>query len=298
MEFIEKEYHLPVIKTNFDDLKAEIEKVLVDYTGLIVTEETLAGGKAAQKELASLRTKIDTYRKEKKRELEAPIKDFEAQCKELIFLIEQAEKPIKEGIKVFDDKKREEKREKAMAIIAEVAEREGLNEKYRVQLTCLDKYMNLTATEKAVREDVETRAFAIRAEQDREQERLDIIQSVIDGENARITTKLQLSEFRYLIDLGMSTAEIIKQIKDSAEKIFAAENPPEVETMDETKTEPVSAVPETPEAAAPAVSAPIEPAKIYKVVIQVTEPKERIAALGSFLKQHGYNYKVMEQAEV
>lgn len=294
MDFIEKEYQLPVVKINFEDLKAEIEKVLVDYTGLIVTEETLAGGKAAQKELASLRTKIDTYRKEKKKELEAPIKEFEAQCKELVSMIEQAEKPIKEGIKAFDDRKREEKRQKAMDIIAEEAEKAGLNEKYRVKLTCLDKYANLTATEKAVREDVETRAFALKVEQDREQEQLDIIQSVIDGENAKISTKLQLSEFRYLIELGMSTAEIIKQIKESAEKIYAAEHPAPVEVTEEEA--PVNPLPEEAKKPEP-VQAPSKPAKNYKVVIEVIEPAERIRDLGTFLKTNGYNYKVVERVE-
>lgn len=292
MEFIEKEYQLPVVKINFEDLKAEIEKTLTNYTGLVVTEETLPGCKAAQKELSGLRTKIDTYRKEKKKELEAPIKKFENQCKELISLIEQAEAPIKEGIKVFDDQKREKKREKALEIISEVSEKEGLNDKYRAQLTVLDKYMNLTATDKAVREDVEIRAFAIRAEQDREQERIDIIQGVIDGENARINTKLSISDFQYLIDRGIETAAIIKQVKESADKIYAAENPTKVETMDEAETEPVTAVPEKTE------EPKAEPEKIYKVVIQVTETKERIAALGTFLKQRGYCYRVTEQTEV
>lgn len=291
MDFIEKEYQLPVVKINFEDLKAEIEKTLTSYTGLVVTEDTLPGCKAAQKELAGLRTKIDTYRKDKKKELEAPIKKFENQCKELISLIEQAEAPIKEGIKVFDDQKREKKREKALEIISEVSEKEGLNDKYRAQLTVLDKYMNLTATDKAVREDVEIRAFAIRAEQDREQERIDIIQSVIDSENSRINTKLSISDFQYLIDRGIETAPIIKQVKESADKIYAAENPPKVETMDETETEPVPAVPEKTEE-------PKTQEKIYKVVICVTEPKERIAALGTFLKQNGYCYRVTEQSEV
>lgn len=301
MDFIEKEYQLPVVKINFEDLKAEIEKVLADYTGLIVTEETLAGGKAAQKELASLRTKIDAYRKEKKKELEAPIKNFENQCKELIALIEQAEKPIKEGIKVFDDQKREEKRQKAMVIIAEVAENTGLNEKYRAQLTCLDKYMNLTATEKAVREDVETRAFALKVEQDREQERIDIIQSVIDGENDKINTKLQLSEFQYLIDMGVSTAGIIQQIKERADKIYAAENPAPVEVTEdeETPVNPLLGEEKKPEVAEP-VQEPSKPEveDMYKVVIEVIEPVSRIRDLGTFLKLNGYTYKVMEQTKL
>ena len=84
-----------------------------------------------QKELASLRIKIDTYRKDKKKSLSAPIVFFEEQCKELIALVEKAETPIKDGIKVFDDKKKDGKRDKAVSIIAEVVSRMELGEKIR-----------------------------------------------------------------------------------------------------------------------------------------------------------------------
>ena len=53
-----------------------------------------------------MRIKIDTYRKDKKKELSKPIAVFEDQCKDLISLIEKAEQPIKDGIKVFDDEKK------------------------------------------------------------------------------------------------------------------------------------------------------------------------------------------------
>ncbi|WP_405379363.1 DUF1351 domain-containing protein, partial [Phascolarctobacterium sp.] len=153
MDIKEKEFQAPIIVINYETLKAELEKSLEEYKGLIVTEDTLAGCKAAQKELASLRVKIDTYRKDKKKELEKPIKSFEAQCKELISLVERVELPIKDGIQVFDDQKRAEKRQQAQTIAAEVAAASGLNEKYTAKLDVLDKYTNLTATAKAVRED-------------------------------------------------------------------------------------------------------------------------------------------------
>ena len=70
--------------------------------------------KSTQRELAGVRNKIDTYRKDKKKIFSKPIADFENQCKELISLVEKAEQPIKDGIKVFDDLKREEKRKQAL----------------------------------------------------------------------------------------------------------------------------------------------------------------------------------------
>ena len=114
------EEQLPVIKINFDQLKEGLSETLKIYKNIVVTEETLPGCKQTQKELAGIRIKLDTYRKDKKKKLSKPIEAFENQRKELISLIEQAEAPIKDGIKVFDDQKREEKRLAAVKLIGVV----------------------------------------------------------------------------------------------------------------------------------------------------------------------------------
>ena len=296
MDIQVKEFQAPKIVINYETLKAELENMLAEYKGLVVTEQTLAGDKAAQKELASLRVKIDTYRKEKKKELEQPIKHFEAQCKELIALVESVEQPIKEGIKVYDDQKREEKRQTALRLIKEVAEATGLNEKYTAKLDVLDKYMNLTATEKAVREDLETRAFALKVEQDREQERLDIIVSVLESENLRLKTPLQLSFWQPVIDRGAPTSEIITSIKNHAALAYEAENKPVEPPKEQQPTEmPPQAEnkPETPQAQPQA-----EPAQQYKVTFDVIGSFEQQRAVSEFLKASGITYTVKEQLKI
>lgn len=291
MELIEKELQMPVIKINYENLEAELDKNLEAYSGLIVTEETLAGCKNAQKELASLRTKVDAYRKDKKKELSAPITEFENQCKKLVSKIEAVEAPIKEGIKVFDDMKREEKRVAAEAILDEVATNAGLNEKYRKQLIVLDKYMNLTATKKAVQEDAETRAFALKVEQDREEERLNIIQSVIDSENQRISTKLDIGQFQSMINYGMATSEIIEEVKKRATKIHEAENKPQEVSAEPKAEEPKAPSPE-PDQASPVVQ------KQYTATIRMIGTAEELRSVSGFIKAHGISYEVLEQKEV
>ena len=292
MDIQVKEFQAPIIVINYEMIKAELEKMLKEYTGLIVTEETLAGGKAAQKELASLRVKIDNYRKEKKKELETPIKDFEAQCKELIALVEKVEQPIKDGIKVFDDQRRAEKRQTALRLIVEVVQGSGLNEKYAAKLDVQDKYMNLTATEKEVREDLETRAFALKIEQDREAERLAIIQSVLNFENERLKTKLTLDLWRRDIDAGAPTTEIIEKIKAQAAVVYEAENKPVEQPVEAkpTETQPQEVKqPETPQA---------QPTKQYTVTLKMVGTMEELKSVSAFLKERGVSYSVLEQKEV
>lgn len=292
MDIEVKEFQAPKIVINYETLKAELERNLEDYKNLVVTAETLGGCKDAQKELASLRVKIDTYRKEKKKEIEKPIKEFEAQCKELIALVESVEKPIKDGIKVFDDQKREEKRQKAVELAQEVAAATGLNEKYAARLDILDKYTNLTATAKAVKEDLETRAFALKVEQDREAERLKIIESVLDSENEKLTTKLSIDLFKRDIEAGTDTSIIIDAIKKQAAVVYEAENKP---------VEPP--VEEQPQVEPPAEEKPATPAEEktvqqFKVTFEVIGSYEEQHKVSDFLKANGIAYKVVNQVKV
>lgn len=293
MELTEKELQMPVIKINYDELKGELEKSLKEYDGLVVTAETLPGCKNAQKELAGLRNKVDAYRKEKKKELSAPITAFENQCKELVSMIESVEAPIKEGIKVFDDKKREEKKAVAEQIIEDVVKEQGLNEKYAKQLTVIDKYMNLTATKKDVKEDIETRAFALKVEQDREEERMNIIQSVINSENQRINTKLDIEQFRACINYGMATSEIIEEIKKRADEIYKAENTPKEEEIKQPAEEVKEEVPQSP-----APEAPQQPQKQFTVTIKMIGSADEMKTVSAFLKANNVSYEILEQKEV
>ncbi|MBI6034492.1 DUF1351 domain-containing protein, partial [Clostridium perfringens] len=131
--------------------------------------------RATQKDLASLRNKIDTYRKDVKREMLIPIDIFEYQCKELISLISDVEKPIKEGIKIFDDKRREEKRQKALELIKESVINHNLSKEYALKLTVKNEYLNLSKSLKSVREDIESRALLLEREQEDEKQRKEML---------------------------------------------------------------------------------------------------------------------------
>lgn len=287
----------PVIEINFDQMKTALTETLEKYNGIVVTEETLSGCKATQKELAGVRTKIDRYRIDKKKELSKPITAFENQCKELISLIEKAERPIKDGIKVFDDKKRAEKREVAEKLIKEVAESLELREKYAKQLTVDEKYCNLTAKESDVRGDLEARAMALLSEQQREDELMEIIKDCIETENERIEAKLKFEDFQRLIDRGMPTKDILAEVRARAEQIYRAENPPE--PVPEPEPEPMPE-PE-PELMPEPITEP-EPVEIeestYYANYRITGTEKQLKAISQFLRANGITYKVTDQGQI
>lgn len=283
---------LPVINMNFEEVKASLMDTMERYKVIIVTEEGLKDCKATQKELAGLRNNIDTYRKTIKKEMEKPIKDFEAQCKELISLVEAAEQPIKSGILVFDQKRKEEKRLAAVNLIEEFIQSYSLEEKYASKLTVLPKYLNLTESLKNIREDLELRATMLKNEQDTEKAQHEMlvatVKTTLESVNKTINTPLKYEDFKKYIDYGWDAVRIIKEINDRADLIRKAEKSKEVVQTQEIKVEP------------------IEPVKVQEVVqqelkqeeslfyvdIKVIHNKSQIEKLSLFLRENGYRYEV------
>jgi len=290
---------MPVIEMNFTEVKTALEETLTKYNGMVVTEQTLSGCKATQKELASVRVKIDTYRKDKKKALSEPITAFENQCKELIALVEKAEQPIKDGIKVFDDKKRADKKAVAELMISEVIAEQGLNVKYAARLDVLEKYCNLTAKESEVKNDLEQRAFVLLAEQNREAELLDIIKDCINTENERINTKLKIEDFQRLINSSVATKEILAEVKQRAERTYLVENPPKVEPKEEPKEEPKQEIPQAgPKTIAEPVSETVVEEPTYYATYRITGKLAELQGVSNYLKQNGITYGVTEQGEI
>ena len=286
---------LPVITINFEEVKANLIANTEKYKGLVVTEDSLKDCKATQKDLAGLRNKIDSYRKDIKKEMEKPIKDFEGQCKELISLIEEVEKPIKLGIAEFDNKRREEKRNKALEIIKEAIENHGLEEKYSSQLTVLDKYLNLSASAKSVVEDIEQRAAALKQQQNSDKAKAEMlkatIETTLEAVNKTIKTPLEYKDFEKYIEFGWDIARIVREINDKANLIRKAEQPQE-QPKQEIEL-PADSKPKAPE-----VKEVKEDEQLFFVDVHVEHGFEQIQALSKFLKDNGFKYEVHSKGKV
>lgn len=299
LDFEIKQEVLPVININFEEMKQALTSKMEEYKGIVVTEESLSLCKADQKDLAGIRNKIDTYRKEKKKDLSKPIAEFEEQCKQLIALIEKSEQPIKEGIAVFDNKKRDEKRDKALEIIKNTTEAHQLKEKYACRLTILDKYLNLTASVKSVKEDIEQRAYFLVEEQHKEEELLQTIQTTLDNANKTIKTPITMNDIKYLINMNTPLPVIIDRINQMAEKIRIAEMPkPEPEPKKEFKEDiprTISEPSKPSKSSIPLKNDEIKEEPLYFIKVKVIGTKFETSKLGNFLRENNYNYEVIEK---
>ena len=297
---------LPVIKTNFEEVKESLKRNLEKYENTIVTEDNLKDCKAMQKELAGLRNQVDNKRKEVKRVLEAPIKEHDKETKELIAIIEEVEKPIKEGIKVFDNKRREEKRKFADIKIFEICQKLNLEKKYADQLTVLDKYLNLSASAKSVVEDIEQRAEALKQQQNMDKVKAEMIkaniESALETVNLTLKTPLQYSDFEKYLALGWDGPRIVREINERAAQIRQAEKAAEemaTKKIEEEKQKEEVQIPMDLKPKAPEVPKEVkedEP-RLY-VELYVEHNLEEMKILSKYLKDKGYKYIVREQGKV
>lgn len=294
MKELEVNKQLPIVTGNFEEVKLSLKTEMEKYKGIVVTEDNLKDCKATQKDIAGLRNKIEGYRKSIKKEMQEPIKEFESKCKELVGLIEEVENPIKDGILIYDNKRREERKAKALEFINAAVIEHRLEDKYAKELTVLDKYMNLSGSIKAIKEDIEARAINLKGKQEAENARLNIlktsIKSTCDLLNKDIKTPLKEEDFYKYIDMGWSVEDINKQIQRCHDIIFEAENPkeePKVETQKpSTKVEKPSE---------PVQNKAVQ--KLY-IKIEVIDTLEKMKALSKYMKENGYNYTTLEQKKV
>lgn len=210
---------LPVITTNFDLVKAELEESIKKYKGMVVTEETLKSCKADQIMLGKMEKKIDEYRITTKRVAEEPIKEFEDNCNTLKSVISNAKIPLKANIQVFDDAEKEKKKLIAIEHINKTITDLVLNDKYSIRLTVLDTYGNVSMSIKKLKEDIEKRGYLLQQEQQQEAENLQIIKDTIENCNKNIDAKLDIQDFQMMINANETISIILHTINERAERI-------------------------------------------------------------------------------
>ena len=285
------------IVVDFTALKNRLVVTLEDYKNIAVTEETLSIAKKKQKEMASMRSQLDDFRKTVKRAYTEPLEMFESQIKSLIQLVNDTEKILKDDIQVFDDKRREEKKRLAELIIDELVGEYGLNEKYAGQIELKKKYMNLTAKEADIRADVEAQVMSLKQQQDNEESIKKTIVNAVEMQNKGITAKLIPDVYISLIG-KLPTDEIIDRILKRGEEIQTMEREAEHrKSVREAVSRPESEEKTEQEEQVQKQEKTHENGNqdIYRVTYTLTGTAEQMQSVSKFLKDNGITYKVEMQ---
>lgn len=144
-----------VFKWNKDEIKTYFEAQLEKYKGLVVTEENYKDMVSAKNEIVKYRTTLDKFCKEKKRELKRPIELFEEEVNEVLKVVYDAEKPLAEQIKYFDEKEVQAKTETINKFIEKMVEKYNVRAEYAEQLQRDKRWLNKTAKMKDIETSIE-----------------------------------------------------------------------------------------------------------------------------------------------
>lgn len=112
---------------NKDVLDQAINAFISKYEGIVVTEETLKDAKDSKAKVNALKKALEDKRKEQKRIYNEPLNKFEKEIKANVEKLDQVYQSINEGVKFFEEQKREERNKEIEAKIAEISELNGVD---------------------------------------------------------------------------------------------------------------------------------------------------------------------------
>ena len=217
---------------DYEATKARLEASLAEYQGIEVTAESLSICKRRQKDLASMRTKLDSAKKDIKRKWMEPLDIFEKQMISLIAMVKETEEPLKKQIDAYDQKVRDEHLKYARETAAELAKEAELDEEFTDQIEIKKRFGNLGIKESEIRRDLELQVEVLKEKQKSREATIDMIKKTVERENESITAKMKPEWF--LADLQyLSAADIVTKIMDRARDIRNTEE--EVKRQEEAK---------------------------------------------------------------
>lgn len=133
---------LDTINFNYEELKIELSKQLKKYNGLIFEESDIKEAKETRAYLNRLKKQVNDKKIDVKKEYLKPYTEFENKIKEILEMINEPCIAIDTQIKAFEQKKKDEKKSKILAIFNQNID--NLNQILTIQRIWNEKWLNAT----------------------------------------------------------------------------------------------------------------------------------------------------------
>lgn len=202
---------------NHEEIEKDLEENLQKYNGLTFTENDATECRKTIAELRKGKKAVDEYRKQVKKQLTAPVTEFEGKCKALNKKFDEVIHPLIEQNEAFETKRRNDKRKQVQEVIAQTIEEYDLPEKYAAQLVVEDEHLTKSRTMKSIKEEVMFQADKLKVQMEKEIADKENIANAVKLANAE--NELNLPETSYVGLIDYKDVESIKQqISTDAEK--------------------------------------------------------------------------------
>lgn len=141
------------VTTNFEEVKQNLKAITEKYKGLVVTDQNQKDMEKTLREVVSLRMSIQKFEVNGKRKLRKPVDQFAEACKELLKIVNEAERPLREQLDAYEARRQEGVTKVILHKYEEMALDAGIREEFR-SCEILSKWMNKTAKLKDIYEDI------------------------------------------------------------------------------------------------------------------------------------------------
>ena len=280
------------IEWNIDAFREGLTGYVQQFKDLVVTEDNLKDMEKSQKVLASVRIKLDKFRKATKADYEKPLKVFEMEVKTLQDIIADAEDPLNDQLKKYELNRVNAERLRLKGLAQEFAISIGLRDEYFFNFSVKNEWVIRTApkgkTVRAIQENIEQ----IKQQQDlddRQKEMDQLKQQQIEilcqttSELYGLNTPITVQDCQY----ETKTCEL-KDLPNIVKSVAQKRADVEREMM---KTIAPAVEPAKPKTPAKVNEAPVQ--KVFNVNIQIKNlPESRLAYLKEQLAD--IRYEIVE----
>jgi len=280
------------IDFNYKQAEQYLEGLIGDMKGWVIQEADLAFAKDTLADLNKLSKNVEDFRKKHKKEMEKPIKEFEAKCKALVSKVDEVYKPLKLQYEGFEEKRKEAKKQEVLTLISEMKQDAGLEAEYTNKIEFKEKYLNKTESIKAIKEDLEQQFVELFKQKSDYENKVETIKTICEMHNIKNNLSVEL-DFNNFLHLEVAAAKI--KIEESAKRAAEREKEAierikrqEEEKANQKAAETISKVVEDVQKFVPVEDSKEEKEDIYYIKVKTTDNK--IKALESYMKEYDIQY--------
>lgn len=248
------------VTTNFEDVKKNLQTITEKYKGLVVTDQNQKDMEKTLREVVSLRTSIQKFEVNGKRKLRRPMDQFAEACKELLKIVNEAERPLREQLDAYEARRQEGVTKVILHKYEELALDAGLREEFR-SCDILSKWMNKTAKLKDIYEDISH----LVSEQATAQKQHDDLKELRNSRRELALLQIEKSNRDYALATPITEDFLTDELLDTSAEIIK-------NTINEEALRRHEMDENARQVSSPAVSAPPPAAKPPVVPIPQVEP--------------------------
>lgn len=150
-----QEIRKQAITTNYPEVKAWVDGVAEQYRSIVVTEDGVQAAKQDRANLRKLQANIDQVRKECRAAALAVSAETEANCKELVAVLETAVQSLDTQAKAFETRRKEEKAARLKTYFDRENELHNTNTYLTWEGVLDPKWLNATTSEDAAEKAID-----------------------------------------------------------------------------------------------------------------------------------------------